>query len=436
MVEFFGGFAITIVAFILCLSIIVFIHEFGHYFIGKICGIHAEVFSLGFGPVLFSTFDKRGTKWQVAAIPLGGYVKFLGDKNEKSISFHSDGENGRHSIHGAPLWARFLTVAAGPIFNFLFSIILFFFIFINQGTTKYPLEVQKLFDLPYDQKLKEGDIIISINHVMAEPDLSIFVKKVEESSSGNFVTYTVERNKAIVELYNVNQNPPLISQVLPQSSAITAGLKKGDIIVSINSELINNFGQIKRFVESSNGQALSVQYIRNGLPYVTEVTPLDIDVPQPNGGFERVYRIGIVGEYFPFMPATEITPPLEAALKAGKSTYLVLEGSVKGLFHIIFGNISSCNLSGPISIAETSGQMAKQGGVNFLWFIGVLSAAIGMINLFPIPVLDGGHLLFFIFEAVLGKKPNPAAMNSFMTIGFFVLVSLMLFSLINDLFCP
>ena len=113
-----------------------------------------------------------------------------------------------------------------------------------------------------------------------------------------------------------------------------------------------------------------------------------------------------------------------------------MEGSVKGLYHILFGRISSCNLSGPISIAETSGQMVKQGGLNFFWFIAVLSTAIGMINLFPIPALDGGHLLFFTVEALIGKKPNPSILNSFMTFGFILLICLMLFSIINDFLCP
>ena len=125
-----GSFTLTGFAFLLCLSIIVFIHEFGHYFIAKLCGIHSEVFSLGFGPVLFSFSDKHGTKWQIAAIPLGGYVKFLGDKNIASAPLikekDTDLKKFRSTIHGAPLWARFLTVSAGPVFNFLFSIVIFF----------------------------------------------------------------------------------------------------------------------------------------------------------------------------------------------------------------------------------------------------------------------------------------------------------------------
>ena len=150
-------------------------------------------------------------------------------------------------------------------------------------------------------------------------------------------------------------------------------------------------------------------------------------MPDPEGGFERIYRIGIVSDYFPFEPVTTKQSILIALFNSVESIYLIMEGSIKGLYHILFGNISSCNLSGPVSIAETSGQMVKQGGLNYFWFIAVLSTAIGMINLFPIPVLDGGHLLFFTIEAVIGKKPNPSIINKFMTLGFLILIILMFF---------
>ena len=439
--DYFGSFLTTAFAFVLCLSVIVFIHEFGHYFIGKICGIQAEVFSLGFGPVLFSKHDRKGTKWQIAALPLGGFVKFLGDQNSASAPIVNELENNslayqRRTMHGAPLWARFLTVAAGPVFNFLFSMIIFFIIFINQGATKIPLTVDKLFDTPFDQKFIEGDVIKSINGIALDSDLSGFTKKLEESLPGEFASYVVERKGNLVKLENVNQNPPFISQVLPKSAAISSGLVKGDIILSINSVNITNFDQIKSFVENSNGESLLIEYWRKGLTYSTDLNPTIVDVPKTDGSFVSTYRIGIVSSYFPFEPATEGQSPILAAINSAESTYLILKGSIKGLYHIVFGNISSCNLSGPISIAETSGQMVKQGSLNYLWFIAVLSVAIGMINLFPIPVLDGGHLMFFAFEAVLGKKPNPAVVNGFMTLGFFIIISLMVFSLFNDVLCP
>ncbi|MFL2764522.1 MAG: RIP metalloprotease RseP [Paracoccaceae bacterium] len=437
----FGNFVITVLAFVLCLSVIVFVHEFGHYFIGKLSGIHAEVFSIGFGPVIISSYDKRGTKWQLAAFPLGGYVKFLGDKNPASspdpeIDKRDEQNLLRKSMHGAPLWARFITVAAGPLFNFIFSGLIFFLIFMDQGMTKLPLTVDKTFDTPYEQKFEKGDVVRSVNGLKINNDL----KKLNDQLGGVFankpLTYVVERNGILITLENIIQNPPRISQVLPKSSAISAGLEKGDLILSLNSREIKNFNEIKDFVEASQGEGFIVEYWREGLVYETRLTPQIVDVPIETGGFERIYRVGIVSDYFPFQPAMTKQSISWAFLSSIKSIYLIMEGSVKGLYHIVFGNISSCNLSGPISIAETSGQMVKQGSLNYLWFIAVLSTAIGMINLFPIPVLDGGHLMFFTVEALIGRKPNQKIVNTFMALGFALLVGLMLFSVLNDFLCP
>ena len=437
----FGNFVITVLAFVLCLSVIVFVHEFGHYFIGKLSGIHAEVFSIGFGPVIISAYDKRGTKWQLAAFPLGGYVKFLGDKNPASspdpeIDKRDEQNSLRKSMHGAPLWARFITVAAGPLFNFIFSGLIFFLIFMDQGMTKLPLTVDKTFDTPYKQKFEKGDVVRSVNGLKINNDL----KKLNDQLGGVFankpLTYVVERNGILITLENIIQNPPRISQVLPKSSAISAGLEKGDLILSLNSREIKNFNEIKDFVEASQGEGFIVEYLRGGLVYETRLTPQIVDVPIETGGFERIYRVGIVSDYFPFQPAMTKQSISWAFLSSIKSIYLIMEGSVKGLYHIVFGNISSCNLSGPISIAETSGQMVKQGSLNYLWFIAVLSTAIGMINLFPIPVLDGGHLMFFTVEALIGRKPNQKIVNTFMALGFVLLVGLMLFSVLNDFLCP
>ena len=437
----FGNFVITVLAFVLCLSVIVFVHEFGHYFIGKLSGIHAEVFSIGFGPVIISAYDKRGTKWQLAAFPLGGYVKFLGDKNPASspdpeIDKRDEQNSLRKSMHGAPLWARFITVAAGPLFNFIFSGLIFFLIFMDQGMTKLPLTVDKTFDTPYEQKFEKGDVVRSVNGLKINNDL----KKLNDQLGGVFankpLTYVVERNGILITLENIIQNPPRISQVLPKSSAISAGLEKGDLILSLNSRKIKNFNEIKDFVEASQGEGFIVEYWRKGLIYETRLTPQIVDVPIETGGFERIYRVGIVSDYFPFQPVMIKQSISWAFLNSIKSIYLIMEGSVKGLYHIVFGNISSCNLSGPISIAETSGQMVKQGSLNYLWFIAVLSTAIGMINLFPIPVLDGGHLMFFTVEALIGRKPNQKIVNTFMALGFALLVGLMLFSVLNDFLCP
>ena len=281
----FGNLLITVVAFILCLSVIVFVHEFGHYYVGKLGGIHAEVFSIGFGPVLLSLNDKNGTKWQISAVPLGGYVKFLGDKNSASApqieinSGNRDSNLSRKTMHGAPLWARFMTVAAGPLFNFLFSGFIFFIIYVSQGVTQFPLTVEKVFDSPYQKHLENGDIVKSINGVKISENLNEIDNLFKNSGFDEEFTYVVERNGKLFTLENVIQNPPRIAQVLPKSAAIAAGLEKGDVILSLNSEKIKSFNSIKNFVESSKGEVLKVELWRDGEIRKTQLKPLIVDVP-------------------------------------------------------------------------------------------------------------------------------------------------------------
>ena len=306
----------------------------------------------------------------------------------------------------------------------------------NQGITKIPLTVDKLFDAPSKINFLQDDVIISVNGIPLEGDLDELSDELRRALSDDLVTYVIKRDGKLISFENINQNPPRIFQVLPKSAAISAGLETGDVILSINSEQIKTFNQIKKIVETSNGESLTVEYWRKGAVYFTNLKPTIVDVPMREGGFERIYRIGVVGGLFPFDPVTSRQSFGQAFFASINSIYSIMEGSVKGLYHILFGNISSCNLSGPISIAETSGQMVKQGGLDYLWFVAVLSTAIGMINLFPIPVLDGGHLMFFAFEAALGKKLNPKIVNGFMNLGFFLLIILMIFALFNDLFCP
>ena len=197
----FGGVGFTLIAFILCLSVIVFIHEYGHYIVGRWSGIHAEVFSIGFGPVLFARVDRRGTVWQVAAIPLGGYVRFKGDKGAASDADTSalddmDAAERRSTMHGAPIWARASTVAAGPIFNFILSLILFFGLSISQGVTKNPLTVGQVYDVPQVSEVQVGDILKRVGSidVPADGEFSDFFLAIRENPDGPIIDYLVERN--------------------------------------------------------------------------------------------------------------------------------------------------------------------------------------------------------------------------------------------------
>jgi regulator of sigma E protease len=436
----FGGIAFTLVAFIAALSIIVAIHEYGHYIVGRWTGIHAEVFSLGFGPVLFSRTDRHGTRWQVAALPFGGYVKFLGDADAASGKDPAaidalDAEERRRSMHGAPLWARALTVAAGPIFNFILSIIVFALFLAFTGRAVDEPRVGAQVALPADiAQFEPGDLILTMEGepVAAFADLFSIAETLEPLPS---VAYTVERDGAQIEVEAAFPLVPLVQSVAPQSAAIAAGLREGDLIRAVNGAPIYAFRQLREAVDAAEGAPLTLTIWRAGDEIEVTLSPRRTDLPTPEGGFETRWLIGVTGG-LSFEPVRENVGPLAALGYGAEQTLFVVQSSLSGLWHMITGAISSCNLQGPIGIAETSGAAASQGIDSFIWFIAVLSTAVGLLNLFPIPVLDGGHLVFHAYEAVSGKPPSDKALRIFMTIGLTLLLSLMLFALTNDIFCP
>ena len=439
----FGGLGFTLIAFVVCLSIIVFIHEYGHYIVGRWSGIHAEVFSIGFGPVLFARVDRRGTVWQLAAIPLGGYVRFKGDKGAASDADTSalqdmDVAERRSTMHGAPLWARAATVAAGPVFNFILSLILFFGLSVNQGVTKNPLTVGQVYDVPQVSEVQVGDILRRVGSVdvPADGDFSDFFLAIRENPDGPIIDYGVERDGRDIVVRGPAMDLARISSLIPRSAAIEAGLKVGDVITHVNGTPINYFSDLKVAVEGSNGAPLLLSVYRAGEMLDFDLQPKKVEEQNDQGGYDVFWRIGIVSTPYAFEPESEAIGIGEAAQNAARTTYSVMKASITGLVDVVTGAISSCNLSGPIGIAETSGQMARQGGDSLIWFIAVLSTAVGLINLFPIPVLDGGHLVFHGYEAVTGRPPNLRVMNAMMAAGLVIVLSFMLFALFNDVFCP
>ncbi len=436
----------TLFAFVVALSVIVAVHEYGHYIVGRWSGIYAEVFSLGFGPVLFSRVDKHGTRWQLAALPFGGYVKFLGDSNAASVGSDDETlrqvspEDLRHTMLGAPLWARTATVAAGPVFNFILSIALFTVLGFSNGVVKEPLTVGDLRPMPQAVALQPGDEIVSI----AGRDVPSF----SDPSFGDFLDtlplqpeldYVVRRDGATVELSAPYPMPAAIRQLAPRSAAYDIDLKVGDVITGVDGQPIFAFSQLKDAVEAANGKPLTLSVWRGGetagAPLEFVLAPRRVDEPKAGGGFETNWRIGIVGALL-LDPATE-SPGLGTALANGVGlTWDIMVSSLSGLYHMVIGTISTCNMSGPLGIAEVSGAMASQGTQSFVYFIGLLSTAVGLLNLFPIPVLDGGHLVFYGYEAVSGRPPSERAMNILMRIGLTVILGMMLFALFNDIFCP
>ena len=443
LIPSFGGFALTLLAFVVALSIIVAVHEFGHYIVGRWSGIRAEVFSLGFGPRLVSRVDRHGTRWQIAAIPLGGYVKFLGDANAASAGAdpeamaHLSVEDRRHTMHGAPLWARAATVAAGPAFNFALSILVFAGIFLVSGfATERPV-VGGLKPLPgIETQIRPGDVITAVNGVPT-PDYAALNTAIEGLPSAPEHRYTVDRAGETLELAGPPLFPARIDNLAPGSAAMDIGLARGDVVLEADGRTVHTFADLQEIVRAAEGRAVLMTVWRAGLdaPFEAALVARQTDLPMADGGFETRWLIGVGGAFF-FDPATRVPGPFEAVSAAAGQTWAIVKAQISGLWHMITGAISSCNLRGPIGIAETSGAVASQGLSDFIWFIAVLSTAIGLLNLFPIPVLDGGHLVFHAWEWATGKPPSEGALRILMTAGLAIVLALMAFGLTNDLRCP
>ena len=434
----FGNAAFTIIAFVVALSIIVAIHEYGHYIVGRWCGIHAEVFSLGFGPVLYSRVDQRGTRWQVAALPFGGFVKFLGDANAASVgSTTVAAADKRRTMLGAPLWARAATVVAGPVFNFILSLVVFGSVIMGQGQVADPMRIAALQPLPpaMGQDMQVGDQIIAMNGTPTPTVESMNAIEADLPLTG-LIDYTVLRDGAEVQAKGPHPYPPLVLGVTPGSAAYDAGLQTDDVITAVDGAPVWSFNQLVQIVVGGEGKAMVLSVWRGGQELSFTIVPRRADLPTEGGGFETRWLVGVSGGLV-FELQTE-TPGIFTAMQLalGQLWGIVL-GSLSGLYHMVTGAISSCNLSGPVGIAQASGAMAAQGAVSFMWFVGVLSAAVGLMNLFPIPILDGGHLVFFGYEAVTGRKPGVKALNILMVAGLALVLFMTFFALANDLFlCP
>ncbi|MFQ1702209.1 RIP metalloprotease RseP [Loktanella agnita] len=439
LVPMFGNLAFVILAFVVALSVIVAIHEYGHYIVGRWCGIDAEVFSIGFGPVLWSREDKRGTTWQLAALPIGGYVKFVGDANAASVGADESvtPPDPRRTMLGAPLWARTLTVAAGPAFNFIFAIAIFTGSILYQGRGVEPMAVGEIKDLPssYVNELRPGDSFVAVSGIpFTDPQREGGLLDILPVTSN--LDYTVLRDGTEIDVQGPFLMPPFVGGVSPRSAADDAGIQVNDVITEIDGEPVFAFPQVQEIVRAADGASLDLTLWRDGRDVSVTLSPRRVDYPRPEGGFETMWLIGINGQLF-FDPQTEAIGPWEAMTTGVRQLWMMSTTSLSALQHIMFGKISTCNLSGPVGIAETSGSMAKQGAQSFIWFIGALSAAVGLINLFPIPVLDGGHLVFYAYEAIARRKPSERAVQVFMFVGLALILSMMSFTILNDtVLCP
>jgi regulator of sigma E protease len=438
IVAALGGTAWTLVFFLIALSVIVFVHEYGHYIVGRWSGIHAEVFSVGFGPVLFSRTDQRGTKWQFAAIPFGGYVKFLGDADATSVQRAETAgltsTERRHTMSGAPLWARSATIAAGPVFNFILTFFLLVGLALTLGTPREEPSVGAMRAFPFEgPTLTPGDVILAVNG-QTTPDWESFNTVTDALKGQAALSYTVRRGTDEIVVGGPHPQAPVIGEVQIRSAAMDAGIQEGDIILKAGGQDVRYFDELPEIVAASKGEPVDLTVWRNGESFDLSLAPRIRTVDDGNGGFTERYLLGLYSGMF-FEPAVRSVGPWEAATGAASSMWLMTTTTFSGLSHMIQGAISSCNLSGAIGMAETAGDAARNGVESFIGMLAILSFGVGLLNLFPIPILDGGHLVFHAYEAVTGRAPSDRALRVLMTIGLSLVLTIMLFGLSRDLMC-
>jgi regulator of sigma E protease len=436
-IPLLGPFFATVLPFVIVLGIVVAVHEFGHYIVARWCGIHSEVFSIGFGPVLWSRTDRSGTVWQVAAIPLGGYVKFFGDSDGASRADPDalagiDPRLRARSFHGAAVWRRMLTVLAGPVANFLLTILVFACVVTWQGVPTEQAEIGEIATLPGGAgDLRTGDVVLEVNGAEVDGFEDILQAALDMETPGP-MAFRIERDGATSTVEAPFAFPPLVQGVEPLSPASEAGLKRGDVILTADGQPLAAFEDLREVVLASGGRSIPLEVWRDGGTLTLDIAPMERDADDGEGGFERRVMIGVAGGPL-YLPATETPAPWEAVGFGVARMAGIIVQSLNGLKHIITGAIGADNLQGPLGIAQISGETAQQGFLSFVVLIGIISTAIGMLNLFPIPVLDGGHFLAFTIEAIRGKPPSPAVMQVAMSIGLGLILLLMVFATYNDI---
>ncbi len=346
----------TPIAFIIVLSVLIFVHELGHYLAARWAGIHAEVFSIGFGQALWQRTDKHGTVWKICWLPLGGYVKMHGQERPEDVSDEERASwRPERTFHHKSVGRRAIVVAAGPIANFLLAAVLFAGLF----------------------------------YVSGRPSVE-----------------------------------PVVGGVIAGGAAERAGVVVGDRIVAIGGVPIGSFDDIKRNISPRPGEEIEIRLTREG----REQTMRAVLAAQGTGP-KAVGLLGISGSKAVFVPLS----PWEALAGGITQSWRVGEETLSGLWQMIAGDRGAADLGGPLRIAQLSGEMAQHGPANLISFMAVLSVNLGLINLFPIPVLDGGHLLFYLAEAIRGRPLPPLALEYCFRAGLAALVVLFIFATWNDI---
>ena len=431
--------------FILVFTIIVFIHEFGHYIVARLNNVDVEKFSIGFGPVLFSTIDKNNTKWQIGAIPLGGYVKFCGEmysSNKNKIN-----SKNKNLFMNKKALQKASIVFAGPAANFLLSFLLFIFIFLIFGRNETPNILGSIDNnSPAElSNLQVNDRVISINNIKINNFEDIYNFIEDEKIASSSLLFKIKRNEEILEFSimpttksietfigstkNINYlgiNPlisPIVGKVLPESPASFAGLKKNDKILKINNIKIEGARKIIDIVRVNENKVLNFLILRNNEEVFIDIIPKDIT----NSGSPK---IGIT------FKKNRTKLKLYDSLKESFNNILIISTkTLIAFWEILFGQRDHCEVGGPILIAKVSTDIVNTDYISFIALIALISINLGLINLFPLPLLDGGHLLTYISEFVIGKNINYSLFKKIQILGVLIIVFFMTFSILNDIYC-
>ncbi len=436
--------------FLLVLGVLVSFHELGHFLAARWIGVKVLKYSIGFGPKLLGR-QVGETEYLLSAVPLGGYVKLFGEEETDAITPE---EQKRSFVH-QPLLSKMAIVAAGPGFNFLLA----YLIFSGWLATGAPLFVPTFHDLTPDVDallpgspadlagMKAGDRVIRVNDkdISSRSELFDAVAK----SNGQALTLDVRRGNQVKTLVitpvpstvqdngkdvvvyrlGIEETAPVITAVMNGSPAMAAGFHDGDRVLTIEGQEIQTWSQMTGFVKDSPNRPLHFQVQREGLIVPLVVTPAT-DKATVDGKTVEVGKIGISG---PGRAIIRASNPLMAAVHGLRATWGWTELTAVGIYKMLAGEISSKNIGGPLTIANMSGEAAAQGMSSVAFLIAILSINLGVLNLLPIPILDGGHLLFFAIEAILRKPLGDRQREIAQQVGLLLLVSIMVFAFWNDI---
>jgi regulator of sigma E protease len=442
-----------VLAFIVAIGVLVAVHEYGHFWMARRLGIRVLRFSIGFGRPLWSRRGKSGTEYVLAAIPLGGYVKLL-DEREGPV----DPAVLAQAYNRKPVWARILVLLAGPLANFLFAVAAYWVLFVAGVPTLKPVVGEVTADsMAARAGLRAGDEIVGVGSHDTTSREAAVLALLQELMNASPITLRVqdgEGNARSVELRPEGDRreltepgallpglgfefwypriPARVGKVLPGSPAERAGLREGDEIVNVDGQAVSDFEGLVALVQPRPGQRLELSVLRDG-----DTIPVPVEVESQREGERLVGRIGLQpappAELPDGMRTLERHAPLAALTRATEKTWDMSVLTVRMLWNVATGDVSVKNLSGPINIAEYAGFSARQGVLAFLSFLAIVSVSLFVLNLLPIPILDGGQIVFQLAELAKGSPLSDRAQAVGQQIGLFLLLVLMSFAFYNDL---